>query len=260
MITPGIHEESTGIFRGTLVEDGHVIWKCSHRHSKPQFNVRWSRGYTPWELSAANCAGVALNQKEPRTGNHGKIEDLALPPTYRDDRKFVEVGGRSYTGEIYLSEDGRRVLRIWKEEDPAISGHLDIDAPAKRLETPSGVMDQTLQDWATAALALRRSVWGVVFKDPNEDLVVEHADANALFDLSKRTLSKVETKTKPAKRMDEEASVVEEEKEPTTKPHIQVAMDSGRRVYEVVDWNNDVVGTYVHRGKAVNRLTKVRGG
>lgn len=256
-VAPGIIQKNDRVWKAVLRDENDaVIWTCKHTHSKPQFNVRWSHGSTPWEASAANCADRAFYESEPRTGFHGKIADVSIHPSKRDDMKIISGTTYTYRGHITLTDTGHRILDVTRIDDLGFSGWIDIDNwDHADLSTVDQLPRAEREEWAMATWTLKGSIWGVVFRNPNDDAVFGSIDKSAVGEIlyGDRTAKPVKT----AEKEEQEPESLETDSS-DTQPHIRVAIEEGKRIYEVVDWHDTVVGTYVHRGKAVNRLTKVR--
>jgi hypothetical protein len=238
------------LWRGVLWTraDKKVVWTCKHNHSRPEFNARYSDDPEQvWEMSALNCGRAAYQQflkGKKVAGDNGMIGDPDWPVELRDDVRRASVESYQYQGRIRLDSSGERVLTVASLTDHW-SGNIYLNRSKDRVAPPAAPMDE-LKRWTTAAWALQSAVWGVVFQDPRVhfhfDVPVQRAWDELFPEKEPREKKTIRKKSTPKK----------------VKPHVRQALnEKGRRVFEVVNVDGDVVKTFAHRGRAAAELEKL---
>lgn len=261
------------VYKGTVREreSKKVHWTCNHIHSRPEYNARWQHDdEMVWEYSALNCGRIAHGQWPQPKGNIGLVGSDDISFTFRDDVRFAHVDNDDYVGRIALSNQGERILRVSHEVQP-ITGVVLCDHPGPGgVNPPRAISDTDLEKWATAAWLLRGGVWGVVFQDPNVDMDAEEPLDIALIEILGADYLKNRDRRIVVDEKDtwfSEASGTgisrkgaspKPEFKKNTKPHIRIGRRDGRRIFEVVGEDGDVVDEFVHRGLAVEALKKVK--
>lgn len=237
------------VYKGTVREKDSkkVHWTCRHVHSRPEYNARWQQDESVvWEASALNCGRKAREQWPSSAGFIGMVGEKNLDIDMRDDTRYSYVGTESFLGRVWLSSQGKRLLRVSHTTRP-YAAIVSLDKPGPGGVIVPNVMGRDLEVWATAAWLLRGAVWGVVFQDPHVRL-----DVDDTFDLALReTLGADYLKNRDTRRTTK--PVVEK-----VEPHISISRSNGRRVYEVIGADGEVIETFVHRGLAVEKLEEVR--
>jgi hypothetical protein len=266
-------------FRGTIRtrEDKRIVWKCKHNHYRPEYNARYTQDLKQvWEASALNCGRAAYAQllegaKRPK-GFPGLVGDPAFPLEERDDVRFVRVGNQDYYGRVSLTDNGQRVLEV-KLLSAELKGALNLDVGVKKgLTLPPTTSVKTLHDWATALWLLKGTVWGVIFQDASLRMEAKEPIKRAVEEILRPDEEKLPAKARKTglslpetyeSRTSSRTSRPKAGKKATKKlspksPHVNPVTRKGKRVFEVVDWDGGVVDTFVHRGKAMEALAKVK--
>ena len=246
------------VYKGTIRhrETHQIIWKCNHIHSRPEYNSRSQDGPGIWEYSALNCGRVAYRQDardQTPEGAFGLVGSSYLGEEAREDTKFVSVGEMEFVGQVWLTENGDRILKVWMREGPAVKGTVFMDQP-KRTVLPDAVSTAVLNTWVTAAWLLKGSVWGLTFQDHyvpvrvtgnQEEALREILGPLGLYDAPKR--APIKTKEEP-------------EPQSKVKPRLRIARDEDdRRVFEVLNEFEEVIKTSPHRGVAAQALKELTG-
>lgn len=273
------------VYRGTIRtrKDKRVVWTCKHNHYRPEYNARYSDDPRKvWETSGLNCGRAAYRQllgNQTITGDPGLVGDPNFPLDLRDDVREAEVAGRHWRGRVTLLRSGHRSLVVTAMFDHKISGAINLDLPpTKGVTAPTQAPKELVHEWATAAWLLKGGVWGTVFQDPRVQMKADRVMPRAVKEIldtgdsdefkklvregRKSRLVLPQRSTPEASRKKEESGPSEKlEPVRSTTPHIRVARnEKGRRVFEVVGFSDDVVDRFVHRGPAVERLTKITKG
>lgn len=281
------------MWKGTIRtrEEKRILWRCSHNHSRPEYNARYSANPEQvWEMSALNCGRSAYRQllegEKKVTGDPGLVGDPNFPVHLRDDTRSVRVGKKSYMGTLRLTDNGERSLKVAHLAEPKEVGAVNLDLPPEKgLHPPVGLAERALREWLTATWLLKGTVWGVVFQDSDIEMHTEGVIPRAVEELleTERPSQEGKKEAKPtldlptaykeasrkASRKTSRGTVASDDKKlpsqssdealaaKRTDPHIRVAREKGRRVFEVVGWTDDVIETFIHRGKAIEKLDKV---
>lgn len=255
------------LYRGALVKpDGTVVWECDHNHSIKELNRRWQNNpQQVWEYSALNCARHAIRQgPTSRKGIHGHIE-FDQDPLLRDDVKFIKVDDHStYKCRVYRDDNGDKVLRVQliDRDDPGfvtLSGSKTVVSvvPSSSASTDG---DERVR-WATAVHTALEHLRGMVFQEPDAtDSVASDPTFATRHITSKKTwnTSRARSSRSRAVKTPEKKEESQEEQQDEVKPHIEANFRHGKRTYDVVGVDGSVVETFYHRGKAVDKLTKLR--
>ena len=287
-----IIEEPNGIWKGVLKsDDGQIIWRCGHNHSKPKLNVRWDFSKSrPWERSAKSCAEIAYGQLASKVGQDededtlsfivgswGEInQDHVLDK--RQDTKIIKVTGHKVVGFICLTDSGDRVLVVDIPDWSAV-GMYSFRTERVYMPEDLPLQSKELQVWLTALNHFKSDVWGTVFRHARDrpDLAVQQqslslfpyrsvGDYENTPSLYKEFILKqqkyVPNSSADQAQSDDQEDDLEDDPElqelddDLIAPFLRVADDDHQRVYEIVGMDGGVAGRYVHRGKAVQRLHK----
>ena len=225
------------VWKGVLrdAQTNAIVWQCRHVHSRPEYNARSTFDHDIWEYSALNCGKEAEYQSrrgEEPVGLIGAV-NRTDNGTHRDDTKLVDVQIHRFRGRVSLREDGYRVLDIESLGLEGLQGQIILETKKDDRGHPRASPEQ-LARWLMAAVLLEGDVWGLTFRDPRRRASVDQIDREAI----KRYLPK-RKKRKP------------------TDPFIRTVRDEGRRRYEVVGPEGEVLHTVAHRGQARKLLDQI---
>lgn len=231
------------VFKGVVrdLRDGKILWRCDHVHSRPEYNARWQ--FDPvmvWEYSALNCGQEAELQWRLRnvSGQIGLVGlDLTGFVNPRDDVKDAHVGSVLYTGRVWLSEDGNRILSVRRQGDNDQQGNFYLDAPKNNIAWPI-LTPRSLDRWLVAARLLSQEVWGVTFRHPERPIKRDFEPKLAESVKPKRP--KQAPKTAP------------------DEPFIKTLREDGKRQYAVCYGDGTIAVTKPHRGQAAKELHRLK--
>lgn len=249
-LRPSYVVENERVYRGCVYDDDdNVLFTCKHLHTKPEYNVR----YEPipgkkrvWEFSALNCAKSAASQLEVNQrpiGLHGPVDDDSIALRHRPDFRQVLIDDRSFTGSVYLTQAGKRILTATGDAED-VEAHLNLDiTPHKGLTIPSNSI-YAEGDLKTVLYLLSGTVWGYIFQD-QEPLTADDVLDEAIEMFEPRT-------RKPGRKEGRK------EAKPSKKSYrLNISVDGSKRAYIIVDQDDNEIETFYQRGRAVARMKEL---
>jgi len=275
------------LWKGVLrnKDDESIFWRCSHNHSRPEFNARYRKvdeqtdrvpvwGVTQsdatiselvwdvWEFSALNCGRAAYRQYvagETPQGAIGAIGSDDVPEELRPNTRFARIDGTDFTGRLHLNDNGHRIIELMLGDSSDTLAALNLDVARKKGVTLKPELDTDMLSKAVTALwYLKGTVFGVTFQDCAFRLVVTSVDQRAIEELlvDKRSKRPSHGLQLPVQQL--ERKTAGRTYAPGEKPRLEVSDRQGSRLYEVVDASGVVVESFRRRGDAAARLKELR--
>ena len=281
-------------YHGVIRDDNNEeVWRCKHYHSKPVFDVRYKKSDVVWEYSAMHCAQFALDTKKwegkRSDGMHGLIAETQSIMS-RQDTKTVKVYDLEFFGMARFDDAGERIIELfpfngYSLKEPLATFYPDVSTPYKGLTFHGSYLESMIEPAQIALWALKRDLWGLIFRQSDE--FIDYSDMRLVpheaFEFFKQSSPRGRPRKKGKNRLvlpemgnvrDDTGKEDAERKSPeklsskqskqnstshsSGPPRISVATEGGKRVYEVIDEEGNVVERTPLRGLAFKRLDRMR--